>query len=262
MGTASSRSRRETRKPDASRRVTEVDRQVLGLKTQRRKLNAYAARVATQITRETANATALAKTGERSRCLHALRRRKLHEKNAARIDEWATSVETLLSSIEQAQATAVVLERLRLGAKALKEAQKGYGVEDVHETLREMEAGAERQAEVDAALADQLDADAENAALAELAELEMETNAKKETVDREKTKKTVDGVTNSHEQVSVDHGDHGDHGPRSVKDVAAALPSAPASAPARRETIEKTISREDEDEEEEPSREPSRVAAS
>jgi len=229
------------------------------LKTQRRKLNAYAARVATQITRETANATALAKTGERSRCLHALRRRKLHEKNAARIDEWATSVETLLSSIEQAQATAVVLERLRLGAKALKEAQKGYGVEDVHETLREMEAGAERQAEVDAALADQLDADAENAALAELAELEMET-AKKETVDREKTKKTVDGVTNSHEQqVSVDHGDHG---PRSVKDVAAALPSAPASAPARRETIETIETIEDEDEEEEPSREPSRVAAS
>ena len=259
MGTASSRSRRETRKPDASRRVTEVDRQVLGLKTQRRKLNAYAARVATQITRETANAAALAKTGERSRCLHALRRRKLHEKNAARIDEWATSVETLLSSIEQAQATAVVLERLRLGAKALKEAQKGYGVEDVHETLREMETGAERQAEVDAALADQLDADAENAALAELAELEMETNAKKETVDREKTKKTVDGVTNSHEQVSVDHGDHG---PRSVKDVAAALPSAPASAPARRETIETIETIEDEDEEEEPSREPSRVAAS
>ena len=260
MGTASSRSRRETRKPDASRRVTEVDRQVLGLKTQRRKLNAYAARVATQITRETANAAALAKTGERSRCLHALRRRKLHEKNAARIDEWATSVETLLSSIEQAQATAVVLERLRLGAKALKEAQKGYGVEDVHETLREMETGAERQAEVDAALADQLDADAENAALAELAELEMETNAKKETVDREKTKKTVDGVTNSpNEQVSVDHGDHG---PRSVKDVAAALPSAPASAPARRETIETIETIEDEDEEEEPSREPSRVAAS
>mgnify|MGYP003950972595 CR=1 FL=1 len=260
MGTASSRSRRDPRKPDASRRVTEVDRQVLGLKTQRRKLNAYAARVATQITRETANAAALAKTGERSRCLHALRRRKLHEKNAARIDEWATSVETLLSSIEQAQATAVVLERLRLGAKALKEAQKGHGVEDVHETLREMETGAERQAEVDAALADQLDADAENAALAELAELEMETNAKKETVDREKTKKTVDGVTNSHEQqVSVDHGDHG---PRSVKDVAAALPSAPASAPARRETIETIETIEDEDEEEEPSREPSRVAAS
>ena len=245
MGTASSASRsRRARKPDAGR-VTEVDRQVLGLKTQRRKLNAYAARVATQIARETANAAALAKTGEKSKCLHALRRRKLHQKNAARIDEWATSVETLLSSIEQAQATAVVLERLKLGAKALKEAQKGYGVEDVHETLREMETGAERQAEMDAALADQLDADAENAALAELAELEMEN-------------KTVDGVTNSHEQVTTDHG------PRSVKDVAAALPSAPASAPVRRETIEtiETISREDEDEEEEPSREPSRVAAS
>ena len=109
---------------------------------------------------------------------------------------------------------------------------------------------------MDAALADQLDADAENTALAELAELEkLEMETAKETVDR---KKTVDGVTNSHEQVTTDHG------PRSVKDVAAALPSAPASAPVRRETIEtiETISREDEDEEEEPSREPSRVAAS
>ena len=103
----------------------------------------------------------------------------------------------------------------------MKEAQKGYGVEDVHETLREFETGAERQAEMDAALADQLDADAENAALAELAELEkLERETAKETVDR---KKTVDGVTNSHEQVTTDHG------PRSVKDVAAALPSAPAS---------------------------------
>lgn len=216
MGTASSASRsRRAKKPDAGR-VTEVDRQVLGLKTQRRKLDGYAARVATQIARETANAKALAKSGEKARCLHALRRRKLHERNATRIDEWATSVETLLSSIEQAQATAVVLERLKDGNEALRRAQAGYGVDDVHETLREMEAGAERQAEIDAMLAEQLDADAEDAALAELEALE-----KVSAIES-------DATTRSHEKATAETFETRS----AVEDVASALPSVPPSGEA------------------------------
>lgn len=216
MGTASSASRsRRAKKPDAGR-VTEVDRQVLGLKTQRRKLDGYAARVATQIARETANAKALAKSGEKARCLHALRRRKLHERNATRIDEWATSVETLLSSIEQAQATAVVLERLKDGNEALRRAQAGYGVDDVHETLREMEAGAERQAEIDAMLAEQLDADAEDAALAELEALE-----KASAIES-------DATTRSHEKATAETFETRS----AVEDVASALPSVPPSGEA------------------------------
>lgn len=216
MGTASSASRsRRAKKPDAGR-VTEVDRQVLGLKTQRRKLDGYAARVATQIARETANAKALAKSGEKARCLHALRRRKLHERNATRIDEWATSVETLLSSIEQAQATAVVLERLKDGNEALRRAQAGYGVDDVHETLREMEAGAERQAEIEAMLAEQLDADAEDAALAELEALE-----KVSAIES-------DATTRSHEKATAETFETRS----AVEDVASALPSVPPSGEA------------------------------
>ena len=216
MGTASSASRsRRAKKPDAGR-VTEVDRQVLGLKTQRRKLDGYAARVATQIARETANAKALAKSGEKARCLHALRRRELHERNATRIDEWATSVETLLSSIEQAQATAVVLERLKDGNEALRRAQAGYGVDDVHETLREMEAGAERQAEIDAMLAEQLDADAEDAALAELEALE-----KVSAIES-------DATTRSHEKATAETFETRS----AVEDVASALPSVPPSGEA------------------------------
>lgn len=220
MGASSSASRsRRAKKPDG--RVTEVDRQVLGLKTQRRKLNAYAARVATQIARETANAKALAKSGERARCLHALRRRKLHERNASRIDEWAMSVETLLSSIEQAQATAVVLQRLKEGNEALREAQAGYGVEDVHETLREMEAGAEREAEINAMLADQLDPDAEDAALAELAELERAANDVSETTEETATRRETENEKT-----------------KTVEEVASALPSAPRAIMAKEATKE------------------------
>ena len=224
MGASSSASRsRRAKKPDG--RVTEVDRQVLGLKTQRRKLSAYAARVATQIARETANAKALAKSGERARCLHALRRRKLHERNANRIDEWAMSVETLLSSIEQAQATAVVLKRLKEGNEALREAQAGYGVEDVHETLREMEAGAEREAEINAMLADQLDQNAEDAALAELAELERAANDVSET--------THDAATTKGNEIEKTTTKRSDSA--SIEEVKAALPSAPRAMEKKKE---------------------------
>ena len=224
MGASSSASRsRRAKKPDG--RVTEVDRQVLGLKTQRRKLSAYAARVATQIARETANAKALAKSGDKARCLHALRRRKLHEQNANRIDEWAMSVETLLSSIEQAQATAVVLKRLKEGNEALREAQAGYGVEDVHETLREMEAGAEREAEINAMLADQLDQNAEDAALAELAELERAANDVSETTEDAATKRE-----DENEKTTTKRSDSA-----SIEEVKAALPSAPRAMEKKKE---------------------------
>jgi charged multivesicular body protein 6 len=226
MGASSSASRsRRAKKPDG--RVTEVDRQVLGLKTQRRKLSAYAARVATQIARETANAKALAKSGERARCLHALRRRKLHERNANRIDEWAMSVETLLSSIEQAQATAVVLKRLKEGNEALREAQAGYGVEDVHETLREMEAGAEREAEINAMLADQLDQNAEDAALAELAELERAAN------DTNVSETTEDAATTKGNEIEKTTTKRSDSA--SIEEVKAALPSAPRAMEKKKE---------------------------
>ena len=226
MGASSSASRsRRAKKPDG--RVTEVDRQVLGLKTQRRKLSAYAARVATQIARETANAKALAKSGERARCLHALRRRKLHERNANRIDEWAMSVETLLSSIEQAQATAVVLKRLKEGNEALREAQAGYGVEDVHETLREMEAGAEREAEINAMLADQLDQNAEDAALAELAELERAAN------DTNVSETTEDAATTKGNEIEKTTTKRSDSA--SIEEVKAALLSAPRAMEKKKE---------------------------
>jgi hypothetical protein len=177
MGSSFSKSK-NTKKTEASK-VTEVDRQVLGLKTQRRKLVGYATRVARQIEKETRVATGFAKLGMTQKALNALRKRKLLEGNAQRIDQWLFSIEELLGGIEQAQATGVVLSRLKQGNEALKTAQSGYGVDEVFRVLRDMEEGAERETEINQMLGERLDTEAEGAALAELEALELEETFRK-----------------------------------------------------------------------------------
>jgi charged multivesicular body protein 6 len=165
----------------ASSRVTEVDRQVLGLKTQRRKLRAYAKRVEEAIARETATAAAAAKTpGGRSRALTALRKRKLQTQMGDRVQDWLLRLETMLADIEHAQATAEVLERLRDGNEALKRAQAGYSLDDVNAVLRDMDEAKEHDAEVNELLRAGLSAREDEEAEAELAALEREAEAEVE----------------------------------------------------------------------------------
>lgn len=73
------------------------------------------------IARETQSAKTLAKVpAKKVQALNALRRRKVQEQLAVRIDGWLMQVEELLGGIEQAQATAAVVQRLREGNEALK----------------------------------------------------------------------------------------------------------------------------------------------
>ena len=222
MGSSSSKSKKS--KTDLSR-VTEVDRQVLGLKTQRRKLNAYGARVAECIETETKNAMLFAKQSHKQKALHALRKRKLLEMNLGKINQWLLSVETLLGSIEQAQATSVVLERLKQGNAALKTAQKGYGVDEVFEVLREMEEGAEKESEINQILGERLDSEADDAALAELEALEAEEVKGAPVKETEvPVKEPVKGVKVPSVPVKVVPAED-------VAAVAETMPAAPVSLP-------------------------------
>jgi len=232
MGSVSSKSKKKKDASKALRRVTEVDRQVLGLKTQRRKLTAYASRVSAQIREETVKAKALAKQGDKPKCLHALRRRKLHERNADKIDGWLLSVEELLNSIEQAQATAVVLERLKQGNEALRQAQAGYGVEDVREILREMENHSSAESEINELLGRRLDRDAEDAALAELAELTSAASAEGPLESRETEEGAASGTVLGREggRIEIEH----EHERSGGLETGWSLPDVPVSERAAR----------------------------
>ena len=206
MGTSSSKSKRAKAAKRAQDQVTEVDRQVLGLKTQKRKLNAYAKRVevrggpGTRAPRtdharrrdqkltqsrphpkpstgghraETSKARELAKSpATKVKALNALRLRKVQEQLLDRVEGWILQVDELLLGIESAQATAVVLEKLKMGNEALRNAQRGYSLRDVESVLADMDDAREHEEAVRAMIEGSLSAEDDEVCEAELAALE------------------------------------------------------------------------------------------
>ena len=129
-------------------------------------------------------------------------------------------VEELLASIEQAQATAAVLERLKQGNEALRRAQSGYSIEDVQSVLSDLEEAKEREEEVNAMLSERLTDEDDAAAEAELEALEAEEEAAKA-----KTRPNANANANANaaeREVGRD---------ASPAEVSAAMPEAPSSAP-------------------------------
>ena len=239
MGTSSSKSKKASKSKAAAKRaqdqVTEVDRQVLGLKTQKRKLNAYAKRVEVRpdvptpaakrttrpwpkitkitktdplimtsssqeaIARETVKAREFAKSpATKAKALNALRLRKVQEQLSSRVDGWILQVDELLMSIEQARTTATVLEQLKMGNEALKQAQKGYSLKDVEGILGDMDDARDHEETVRAMIDGSLSVEDDEAVEAELAalealEAEAETEAEAEVaVEEEAEAKEVE----------------------------------------------------------------------
>ena len=54
-------------------------------------------------------------------------------------------MDELLLGIESAQATAVVLEKLKMGNEALRNAQRGYSLRDVESVLADMDDAREHE---------------------------------------------------------------------------------------------------------------------
>ena len=74
--------------------------------------------------------------------------------------------------IESAQATAVVLEKLKMGNEALRNAQRGYSLRDVESVLADMDDAREHEEAVRAMIEGSLSAEDDEVCEAELAALE------------------------------------------------------------------------------------------
>ena len=137
------------------------------------------------IARETFKAREFAKSpATKAKALNALRLRKVQEQLSSRVDGWILQVDELLMSIEQARTTATVLEKLKMGNEALKQAQKGYSLKDVEGILADMDDARDHEETVRAMIDGSLSVEDDEAVEAELAALEaLEAEAEAEAED-------------------------------------------------------------------------------
>jgi len=150
MGSAQSRSHKRT--------ITDVDRAVLALKTQKRKLGEYQKRVEGAIEREERRAKELVQSKKNKQALLALKKRKLHQQQLEKVCVWVLKVEETIVHIEQNQVQNDVQANLKRGNDALRLLQKEVSLDDVDEILQDSSESAAHWEDINRALSDQLDA--------------------------------------------------------------------------------------------------------
>eukprot|EP01026_Neomeris_dumetosa_P069646 TRINITY_DN68964_c0_g1_i12.p1 TRINITY_DN68964_c0_g1~~TRINITY_DN68964_c0_g1_i12.p1 ORF type:complete len:232 (+),score=55.30 TRINITY_DN68964_c0_g1_i12:32-697(+) len=153
-------------------KITEADKAVLSLKTQKRKLQDQRSRIVAVIDRELEIAKELVAAKKKERAVLALKKKKLNEAQLQRLDDWLLNVEQLLLNIETAKQQNRIYDALRSGADAVKEIQKEVSLEDVEQLREDTEEAKEYRDRVDEFLGQSLtDVDVEEV-LSEFQELE------------------------------------------------------------------------------------------
>jgi len=153
-------------------RVTEQDKAVLQLKTQRDKLKQYQKKIQINLDKEKELAKKLIKEGRKDRALLLLKKKRAQESMLAKTDTQLDNIEQLCGSLEFAQIESKVVEGLKAGNESLKQLQKMMSLEDVEKIMEETQEAVEYQNEIDALISGaNLTEEDEDAIMAELDEI-------------------------------------------------------------------------------------------
>lgn len=154
--------------------ITEVDRAVLSLKTQRKKLEDQLKLLDKRIEHFTELGRELIRANKKDRALLTLKRRKLSQNQLQSVQQYLVNLEELLASIELTSHQNQVFAALKEGTRVMQQLQKEVSVEDVERLMDDTAEAKAIQDEMNELLSRSLTGEDEEEVLAALEALEDE----------------------------------------------------------------------------------------